>query len=556
MALRHRAKPLWGVQFHPESIGTEYGAKLMRRFFELSQLLTPPRPKRAATPAANARSLKIPSQSLRLFAFPLTIQRDPVRVFARLYGSSRTAFWLDSSLANGEHAGRWSYMGNAAGPRAAVVRCQPGQMNLEIHERKGVSYLREHIFDYLDRQMQARQVTAVDIPFGFTCGYVGYFGYEAHRQPGCGVERIDPPNASWIFADRVVAFDHHTNAIWLLCLDAEDGMCEENAAWVRDTQRGLYDSTALDAAAAYTVPCELRWRHTGSAYRRLIERAQELLREGETYEVCLTNQLTGSCSVEPTALYTALRQINPAPYSAFFRVDDTSIACSSPELFLHVNSDRIVHSRPIKGTARRSADVTEDRRRAAALQSSVKDRAENLMIVDLLRNDLNRICDPGSVQVPQLFAVETYTSVHQLVSTVSGRLRADVSVIDCVRAAFPGGSMTGAPKVRTMQILEALEAGPRGPYSGALGYFSTNNTAKLNIIIRSIVMNRNQIAIGAGGAIVSLSQPQDEMCEVDLKVAHLVKAVQQCVAVCWQPLSELARREFPASDCAVDDSLT
>jgi para-aminobenzoate synthetase len=309
------------------------------------------------------------------------------------------------------------------------------------------------------------------------------------------------------------------------------------------------------------------------AYLSDIGRVFELLKQGETYEVCLTTQFRAD-STAPHAeggapapqhdaqqqqaraphpgldLYLSLRRVNPAPYAAFLHVNTAalrqgaptdsagagpdlafSVCCSSPERYLRVGADGSVESKPIKGTASRGGTPEEDAAVAESLRASGKDRAENLMITDLVRNDLGRVCRVGSVCVPSLMAVETYASVHQLVTTVRGQLAAGADALDAAAAAFPPGSMTGAPKTRTLSIIHQLErATPRGVYSGALGFFSVHGASDLNVVIRTAVLSARGVSLGAGGAIVTQSQPEDEWDEVLLKARPVMRAVDRWLA--------------------------
>src|SRR6185437_11440849 len=266
-----------------------------------------------------------------------------------------------------------------------------------------------------------------------------------------------------------------------------------------------------------------------------IHRCQAALAAGESYEVCLTDQISTSASPEPFELYRVLRRTNPAPFAAYLKLGELAVLSSSPERFLSVDRDGQVQARPIKGTTPRAQDPVVDAEHRYELTRDEKTYAEHLMIVDLLRNDLGRVCEVDSVRVPELMIVEDYTTVHQLISTVTGVLDCDRTPVQCVRACFPGGSMTGAPKLRTMSIIDETEREARGVYSGAIGYFGLDQTVDLSIVIRTIVMRPGATTIGAGGAIVMQSDPEDEFEEILLKARAPMAAVAEAVTGSGSP---------------------
>jgi para-aminobenzoate synthetase len=258
----------------------------------------------------------------------------------------------------------------------------------------------------------------------------------------------------------------------------------------------------------------------------MIEKAQKHIAAGDVYQICLTNQIEIVHSLDPLAVFLNLREINPAPYSAFIRIDAISLVSSSPEQFLQVSSRGVVSTKPIKGTRPRSSDTLLDLANAEELRTNEKERAENLMIVDLMRNDIGRVARADSVRVPKLFEIESYATVHQLVSTVEAQLADGESALTALMAAFPGGSMTGAPKSRAMEIIEKLEGGKRGAYSGAIGYFGFNGSADFGMTIRTIVFEQDKATIGVGGGITSDSEPVAELEETKLKAQALLKVLK------------------------------
>jgi para-aminobenzoate synthetase len=530
MGVVHRTLPLWGVQFHPESIRTEFGIRILQNFRRLTlrhaRSCVASRRESRRSPIAHASPSPSPlvlrSRRLALFA-------DPEDVFVAIYGGAASAFWLDGNGALGALR-RFSFMGDGTGPHAEHVTYRAETREVTVRSGERETRFHESLYDYLERELEARRTPATDLPFDFQGGYVGYFGYELNAEMTRGPTRSwEQPEASLLFADRIVAFDHDARETQLVCIVAPgkeadgDGWLDEMTAKLEGLAATPPPRRAALCPARPPRRVSFRLERSRAQYLADIARCQERIRDGETYEVCLTNRIHTSVD-DPLAFYRALRRINPAPYAAFLRLGEVCVASSSPERFLRVERDGSVESRPIKGTRPRGGTPEADDALKRDLGRSEKDLAENLMIVDLLRNDLGMVCDVGSVHVPAMMHVETYATVHQLVSTVRGRLRAGVSAVACLRSAFPGGSMTGAPKLRTMRILEELEPTPRGVYSGAIGYLSLGGTADLSIVIRSLVKTPSSTTIGVGGAIVALSNADDEFEEMLVKARALIHA--------------------------------
>jgi para-aminobenzoate synthetase len=499
MAVRDRDRPRWGVQFHPESIASEYGRELL----------------------ANFRDLTRPASRLRLVSRTVPTRADAETIFAALYDRARQCFWLDSSA-----GGRFSFLGDGSGPLSETLTYRVGTGQVELRDAAGTRQVPGTAFEVLEQRLRQRRIADPGLPFDFVGGYVGYFGYEMKADCGAVAAHGAPaPDAAWMFADRLIAIDHDTGTTYLIAVH-EDGQPAPAIAWLDQTEHQL---TALTAPPPVEEPAsaDATWARDRDGYLADIAECQRQLIEGESYEITLTSQLRLPFTGTDLAGYRRLRRANPAPYAALLRTADITVFSSSPERFLRIERDRRVESKPIKGTAPRHADPVLDAALAAALAASQKNRAENLMIVDLLRNDLGQVCEIGSVTVEQYLAVESFATVHHLVSTIAGRLRPDVSPVECVRRCFPGGSMTGAPKLRTMEIIDRLEPEARGVYSGALGYFGLAGGADLSIVIRTAVRQGDTLSIGAGGAIVLDSSPAEEYAEMQLKAAATLRAWQR-----------------------------
>jgi len=483
-------------------------------------------------------------RGLRLHAERLDLAPDAPALFESLYGRSANAVWLDSSNHRDAPAGSGQQVTGqdttaAERSRFSIMADDAGTFGQFVTHRAGVSLVKAGssvakvpgpFFRWLNTVWGRRAVrTPEGYPGGFTLGWLGCLGYELKRETGGSDLSAPTPDAALIFAGRAVVLDHNEGVAWLLALDApdaDDWLAEARAAVEAAADRAP-DAPQPGGSTGVVRPAPpvFRSRDTGAEYREKIAAAQHEIAQGNTYEVCLTTTLEARIpadTLDPWATYLALRRRNPAPFASYLRLGGLAVASTSPERFLKIAADGGMRAEPIKGTRRRAADPQEDAQLREDLATSLKDRAENIMIVDLLRNDLSHFAVPGSVTVSRLCAIESYATVHQMVSTIDAMLLPGAARAQAVAACFPAGSMTGAPKISTMAILDRLEAGPRGLYSGAIGYFSLNSATDLAVAIRTLVIDSSgdgtaDLTLGVGGAITSDSVAEDEYDEIRTK---------------------------------------
>jgi para-aminobenzoate synthetase component 1 len=473
--------------------------------------------------------------------------------YVEMFAGQSYAFLLDSAKLDAR-LGRFSFVGGMprlvyrverrTGPGAGEVEClsfDPQQASRR--------YFAVDVFDDFRELLRSEHVPQElysDAPVPFLAGAVGVFGYEARhfieRLPDRARREVTAPDICFMFVDSVLAHCHEAGESYLSIIGRgrDHGEAVRHADALRErwlARLAAFEGSAPPAwqgpspTAAGRTTVEVSSQFDEASYSQLVDRAKEHIAAGDIFEVCTAHRLQSPLVGTAWELYCELRRINPAPFAAYLVLPELTIVCSSPERFLRVDALGRAESRPIKGTRPRGDNPAEDARRRFELQSSPKDRAENVMIVDLLRNDLGRVCQIGSVRVPEVMVVEEYATVFQLVSTIVGQLRPECDAIDLVRASFPGGSMTGAPKIEAMKIIDTLEPVQRGLYSGAIGYFDLSGAIDLNIVIRTLIVQNGQCYFHAGGAVVADSDPRAEYRETLDKAHALITALRNVKAV-------------------------
>ncbi|GAA5934088.1 4-amino-4-deoxychorismate synthase [Sporobolomyces koalae] len=565
MALAVKGKPMWGVQFHPESICSTFGAKILDNFFtatleHLARAASPNLPTsilalsttaRRRRPAPQSQEEQVSRWERHTVALAASKSLAPQQVFEQLVKghSGLGEVWLDSARPTG--VPQFSHVFNPESTLSYTMSSHSliRRNSNDLQDRTEQLDDSTTVFDYLASEqslLQARTQIQSSALASIPTGFVGYISYEAkaitmppsrpttQRHPD---ESQEHPVTEFAFASRILSYAHDTGEWYASALVRTVGSSsygiDENEwnVWIQNVKdyfnhhepRPFEPIEPVPLDRATYVPDRSREQYMAS-----IESARASIVLGNAYELCLTTQFRSTLSLydplvqDPYPLYLSLRKTNPAPYSAYLNLprSDLTILSSSPERFLQSTSTGHVSMKPIKGTVKRCRDdPIEDIKRRESLRADEKERAENLMIVDLIRNDLLAFCQVESVTVPALMQIETYETVHQMVTTVVGQMKEGVNPFDAVSQAFPPGSMTGAPKLRSLQLLDELEQRrSRGIYSGVFGYVSIDGASDWSVVIRTLIKRGQELSLGAGGAITHLSDPAKEWEEVLTKI--------------------------------------
>jgi para-aminobenzoate synthetase component 1 len=454
-----------------------------------------------------------------------------------LFQGQPHSFLLDSGM-DPQRLGRYSFIGIEP---FLVMTSRDNQVTIE--QQGSQKNEPGNPFDVLGRLLETYRLDSCPSWLPFCGGAVGYLSYDLchflERLPATAVDDLMLPESYFCFYDTILGFDNLEGKAYIVSTGFPER--DDNRRLVRAKLRleemksrltlpRFNSPEANSAGVSKITEAVLKSNFTPESYMKAINRVREYIATGDVFQVNLSQRFETELTVTPYELYRRLRQINPAPFASYLNFNGVTVISASPERFLRVDGDW-VETRPIKGTRPRGNTLTEDARLTQELLNSAKDRAENVMIVDLERNDLGRVCEYGSVKVTELAILETFPTVFHLTSTVIGKLRPDKSRIDLLKAAFPGGSVTGAPKVRAMEIIDELEPTRRSVYTGAIGYLSFGGNLDLNIVIRTFIIKDNKAYFQVGGGIIYDSDAKAEYHETLDKAKALIQALRLATKV-------------------------
>ena len=452
----------------------------------------------------------------------------PLEAFCRLV-SHTNLFFLDSALPV-KGISRYSFLGFQ---QFLIMKTKHRKITLT--DRDGVLEIEGNPLEHLRELLKQFSLKNTNDSIPFQCGVVGYFGYDLchfiERLPNKAIDDMGLPDMYMGFYDVIVSYDNLLEKCHVIGVDfGLNSTLEERMKQVVDVLCRKSDSEFILAdhkPNAKITDATLRFNFTKEHYLNAIRHIKDYISAGDVYQVNLSQRIEAHLERSPYELYKILRSVNPAPFSCYLNFDDVAIISSSPERFLNVHAKH-VQTRPIKGTRPRGKNEKTDEMMKQALLSSPKDDAELTMIIDLERNDLGRVCDYGSVKVTERKVLETYSTVYHLVSTIEGDLHERYDLIDLLKATFPGGSITGAPKIRAMQIIDELEPTQRSVYTGAIGYIGFNGDADLNIAIRTFIAKDKTVYFQVGSGIVADSNEEEEYEETMHKAKALIDSLQTC----------------------------